>query len=106
MPEGRLARFVLLPELKMTRMLRETPAQSRIECEKTAGIEYCPKCAQPSQSTYDHRVVRVLDAPLRDKTLYLWIRKRRLWCKACQRPFTEPVPGVKKGKRHTERYAR
>lgn len=103
----RLARFVLLPELKMTRMLRESPSQGRIECEKSSRTqEFCPRCATPSRSTYDHRRVRILDAPLRDKTTYLVIRKRRLWCKPCQKPFTESIPGIRKGKRHTERYAR
>jgi transposase len=106
MPESRLARFVLLPELKLTRMMKESASQGRIECEKQATLEVCPRCATPSLSTYDHRFVRVIDAPLRDKTTYLVIRKRRLWCKPCQKPFTEPVPGVRKGKRHTERYAR
>jgi transposase len=34
----------------------------------------------------------------------LEIRKRRLWCKPCRKPFTEPISGIRKGKRHTERY--
>src|SRR4051794_31995563 len=99
MPESRLARFVLLPELKLTRMVKENPSQGRIECEKASELEVCPRCATASRSTYDHRYVRVIDAPLRDKTTYLLIRKRRLWCKPCQKPFTEPVPGIRKGKR-------
>lgn len=106
MPEGRLARFVLLPELKLNRMIREGMGQGRLECEKTPKPEVCPRCATLSESTYDHRRVRVIDAPLRDKATYLVIRKRRLWCKPCQKPFTEPIPGIRKGKRHTERYAR
>ena len=36
----------------------------------------------------------------------LTIRKRRLWCKPCRKPFTEPVPGIRKRARHTERYGR
>jgi len=106
MPLDRLSRFILLPELKLVRMTRERLSSGRLECVKVAKLEFCPKCATPSQSTYDHRTVRVLDAPIRDKTTYLEIRKRRLWCKQCQKPFTEPVPGIRKKKRHTERYAR
>lgn len=106
MPSDTLARFVLLPELKLVRMAQESLAQGRIECQKIPKLEVCPRCATPSQSTYDHRTVRVIDAPLRDKTTYLVIRKRRLWCKPCRKPFTEPVPGIRSRKRHTERYAR
>src|SRR5262249_2733027 len=36
----------------------------------------------------------------------LVVHKRRLWCKPCGKPFTEPLPGVRKGFRHTERYGR
>ena len=85
MPEGRLARFVLLPELKFTRMIREDRGRGRIECVKQRRLEYCPRCAQPSDATYDHRTVRIKDAPLRDKTTFLVIRKRRLWCHTCRK---------------------
>lgn len=106
MPLERLSRFVLLPELKFTGFVKESKNSGRLECHKIAHLEYCPRCAQPSQSTYDHRTVRLKDAPLRGRITWLVIRKRRLWCKACQKPFTESVAGVRKGKRHTERFAR
>lgn len=106
MPMERLSRFILLPELKLTRTVRENRQQGRLECHKVPQTEYCPKCASPSHSTYDHRTVRVKDAPIRGQGVWLVIRKRRLWCSTCRKPFTEPVPGVRKGKRHTERYAR
>jgi transposase len=32
--------------------------------------------------------------------------KRRFYCKTCKKPFTEPLSGVKKGRRTTERYRR
>ena len=32
------------------------------------------------------------------------MRKRRFYCCSCRRPFTEPVPGVLKGYRTTQRY--
>lgn len=106
MPADRLSRFILLPELKLTGVVRESHTHGRLECEKVARVEYCPRCAAPSRSTYDHRVVRIKDAPIRGQGTYLRIRKRRLWCKPCARPFTESIPGIRKGKRHTERYAR
>lgn len=106
MPTDRLTRFILLPELKYERICKENRFQSRIECSKKREVEYCPRCAQPSESTYDTRKVRIKDAPIRDKATYLVIQKRRLWCKVCEKPFTESVAGIRKGKRHTERYAR
>jgi transposase len=36
----------------------------------------------------------------------LIVRKRRFSCRPCGRPFTEPVPGIRKGYRSTERYRR
>lgn len=101
-----LTRFVLLPELKLRRSLKESVGRGRLECEKIPKPEYCPKCATCSESTYDHRVVRIKDAPIRGRLMFLQVRKRRLWCKVCQKPFTERVPGVRSRKRHTERYAR
>lgn len=66
--------------------------------------EFCPKCASPSQSIYDHREVTVKDEPLRDLAVILHIKKRRFWCKQCRKTFTEAVKGIKKGNRTTERY--
>jgi transposase len=106
MPLRNLSNFILLPELKLTRCVRENKSEGRMECSKRPHPEYCPRCAQLSESTYDHRRVKIKDAPLHGKGITLVIRKRRLWCKPCQKPFTEPVPGIRKGKRHTERYAR
>jgi transposase len=107
MPEHSLIRRLLLPELELTaswyRPLQHT---THLEAEKKSGMEVCPRCATPSTSTYDHRKVRLKDAPLRDKAVVLWVRKRRFSCKPCGKPFTEPVPGVRKGCRSTERYKR
>lgn len=106
MPKDTLANFILLPELKLIRSVRESVTIGRMECFKVRKVEYCHRCAKPSDSTYDHRSVRVKDAPIRGKLIYLVIRKRRLWCSHCKKPFTEFTPGVRKRKRHTERYAR
>jgi transposase len=106
-PDDILARRLLLPELKYVRT-RYQPggARTHLECDKVSAFEVCPKCATPSSSVYDHRVVTVKDAPLRGKHVLLHIRKRRFWCALCAKPFTEPVAGVRKGARTTERYAR
>jgi len=66
----------------------------------------CPRCPTLSRAVYDHRVCTVKDAPIRDQIVFLKIVKRRFWCKVCQKPFTEYIPGIKKGSRTTERFKR
>lgn len=107
MPLGRLSYFVLYKELKLTRINRLGHAHTALFCSKKEGlIEVCPKCAKPSKSVYDHREVKVADAPIRGTRITLFIKKRRLWCAHCRKPFTEPIAGIRKRKRHTERFDR
>jgi transposase len=104
MPIETLSHFVLLPELELLRISVPNRYFAIYHAQKRPEPEYCPKCASPSRSTYDHRVVRLKDEPLRQSRVRLEVRKRRLWCKPCGKPFTESLPGVKKGRRTTERY--
>jgi transposase len=107
MPETILLRRLLLPELKFLRSWRKPgTATLGVEAEKQSELEVCPRCATPSRSTYDHRVVAVRDAPMRDLAVRLIVRKRRFSCRPCGRPFTEPVPGIIPGYRSTERFRR
>jgi hypothetical protein len=48
--------------------------------------------------------LRLKDEPLRLRQTILSVRKSRCWCSGCKKPFTEPLPGVRKGYRTTERY--
>jgi transposase len=68
--------------------------------------EFCPTCATPSEAGYDRRTVRLKDEGFRGFQIRLIVRKRRLWCRSCSKPFTEPLQGVRKGFQHTERYGR
>jgi transposase len=106
MPLATLSRFVLLPELKLTYLKSPRRGVGLYFVEKSdpKTPEVCPRCATLSRSTYDHRTVRIKDEPVRGHGAILHIRKRRLWCKPCRLPFTEPIAGIRKGKRHTERY--
>lgn len=105
MPSRILSQKVLLPELEL-RLVKWRRGKSTLNLivDKRSTVEVCPKCATPSSSVYDHREVKVRDAPLRGKDVLLHIRKRRFSCKPCGKPFTEPVPGIKKGYRTTDRY--
>ena len=107
MPETMLLRRLLLPELKFERSWRKPGTRTLgVEAEKMSAMEVCPRCATPSSSVYDHRRVKVRDAPVRDLLVRLIVRKRRFACGPCGRPFTEPVPGIRKGYRTTDRYRR
>ncbi len=106
MPLSRLSRFIVLPELKIVQMEKVGLSTSILHCTKRKTIEYCPRCATASQKTYDHRLVKAKDSPIHGHKIVLKIKKRRLWCSPCDKPFTEPVPGIRKGFNHTERYGR
>src|SRR5690348_4595577 len=105
MPEESLIRTLLLPELSLVAFHRIPNSRSvEVVARREPREEYCPRCATRSTSGYDRRRVRLKDAPFRDQRLTLIVHKRRLWCKPCGKPFTEPLRGVRKGFRHTERY--
>ncbi len=106
MPEGSLDRTLLLPELRLLDAKADALRGVWIWTEKISSFEVCPRCAKPSRSVYDRRSVLLRDQPLRGRQVRLWVRKRRFFCGGCRRPFTEPVPGVFKGYRTTERYRR
>ena len=90
MPDQSLIRTLLLPELFLVSFKR-VPDSRMIEvvARKEAKVEYCPKCASPSTSTYDTRRVRLKDEPFRTFRVWLTVIKRRLWCRPCGKPFTE-----------------
>lgn len=106
MPHGQLSRFLLLPELKLKSWTKLGTSTNLGVAEKSSPAEVCPKCATLSKSVYDHRKVKVKDQPIRGKSVLLIVVKRRFYCRPCKKPFTEPVAGIKKGRRTTERFRR
>lgn len=104
MPTGRLPKVLLLPELRLLRTTNPRDGRTYFFCEKTSEFEVCPKCATPARGVYDRRWASVRDSPIRDRQVVLRLRKRRFWCRPCQKPFTEPVLGIRKGTRFTERF--
>lgn len=103
-PQDVISNFVLLPELKLDFVRVEGRARHVYYCTKRSGFEVCPRCAVKCTGVYDRRKVRIKDIPLRDKRIVLLITKRRFYCRSCKLPFTEPVPGIKKGRRTTQRF--
>ncbi|MCG8670818.1 MAG: ISL3 family transposase, partial [Pseudomonadales bacterium] len=106
MPKDILAQHHLLPEMKLLSVAHGPHGGVDFLVCLTSAMEVCPKCASPSYSIYDRRWVTVRDEPMRRAETRFRIHKRRFMCRPCGKPFTEPVQGVLKGKRTTERYAR
>jgi transposase len=106
MPRLDFIHSIQLPELKIVNNYRTSKDALVFEAEKLSEFEVCPKCATPSKTIYDHVSVWIKDTPIRDKRIFLKIKKRRFFCKSCKKPFTEPVGGIKKGFRTTDRFRR
>lgn len=103
MPTESLARYVFFKELVLEGF-QGVAGGTVYQLRKKSDFEVCPRCANTSSVVYDHRTVRVKDEPIRGKFVVMQIRKRRLMCKPCNRPFTEPISGISKGHRTTERF--
>ncbi|HSC86225.1 MAG TPA: ISL3 family transposase [Polyangiaceae bacterium] len=106
MPKDILAQQYLLPEMKLLEKRRGPRGGVDLVVEMTSELEVCPRCATPSRSVYDRRWATVRDEPVRGAEMRLLIHKRRFSCRPCGRPFTEPVNGVRKRSRTTERYGK
>lgn len=106
MPKKDFTHLLQLPELKITSFKKTSKNFYQFDLLKQSEFEVCPKCATPSKTVYDHVWTKPRDTPIRDKRISLNIKKRRFYCKSCKKPFTEPVQGVKKGFRTTDRFRR
>ncbi|MCB0422222.1 MAG: transposase, partial [Bdellovibrionales bacterium] len=102
----RLSRFIVHRELRVLDWVQTGKAHSEARCEKVSKGEVCPRCAEFSCSVYDRRWVKIKDAPIRNTSIKLLIRKCRFYCKKGKKPFTEPVEGILPRKRTTQRLQR
>lgn len=97
-------RLILLPELKLINQWQQDKFRYHYRCFKDSSFEVCPKCAVRAYSVHDRRWVKIKDQPLRGAGMRLWVLKRRFRCPSCKKVFTEPLSGVRKGFKTTERY--
>ena len=100
-----LTQGLLLPDLRFVKK-EQKDNDFYIYCDKVSGFEVCPHCAQKCFSVYDHVTVTIKDEPIRNRHVYLKIKKRRFHCRPCNRIFREPVGGIYKGFRTSERFRR
>jgi transposase len=99
-------KFILLPELKLLTHWQSRKFRTHYKCQKESAFEVCPRCAVKCFSVHDRRWVKVQDQPIRGSGIYLKVLKRRFRCPSCRKVFTEPLQGVQKGFRTTQRYRR
>ncbi|EPZ51469.1 transposase [Bacteriovorax sp. BAL6_X] len=104
MLEYKFNKFLSLPEVKFIKKRNLTNHTIEFEAIKQSTFEVCPKCATKSYKVYDHVYVNIKDTPIRDKQVFLKIRKRRFKCPNCSSVFREPVQGIVKGFRSTQRF--
>lgn len=98
--------YLLLPEMILRRQFPLGRWGIGFEVEKRGDFEICPTCHKKTTSVHSTRRVRCKDATLRGRAVVLFINKRLYRCKACERTFTEHIPGIRRRKRHTERFKR
>lgn len=98
-----LTQELLLPDLRFVKK-EQKENKTFIFCEKVSAFEVCPHCANKCFSVYDHVNLTIKDEPIRNRFIFLKIRKRRFSCKPCKKIFREPVGGIYKGFRTTERF--
>ena len=60
-----------------------------LEVEMRARAGCCRWCGRGSLQVKERDRVRVRDLPFAGRTTYLCWRKRRFWCEACARTFTD-----------------
>lgn len=105
MPTTHLTKFTLLPELKLS-SFHYSSTKLNYGAIKESEFEVCPKCATPSYTVHDRRTVTIKDAPNASRVKFIKIVKRRFRCPKCKSVFTEPVQGIKKYARVTQRFER
>ena len=106
MPNQKLAQNFMLPELNLMKTYKKGSRGIKIIASKQSEFEVCPKCATKSFKVHDRRWVKIKDAPIRGVLIHFEIHKRRFRCPSCKSVFTEPVPGIKKRARITQRFER
>jgi len=106
MLESQINKLLSLPEVKFTKRKGLGNHTIEFQAVKSSTFEVCPKCATKTSKVYDHVTVNIKDTPLRDKMVYLKIKKRRFRCinPDCKAVFREPIQGIKKGFKSTRRF--
>jgi transposase len=102
-----MTQFLSLPNLKIVNIRKVDRSRILIfQMVSQSREALCMRCGLFCTRIYDHRRVKVKDAPLRDHRVIWIVKKRRFYCTVCKRPFTELVEGIFSHSRITDRLRR
>jgi transposase len=91
--QGDVSRLVGIDGLVVTGVV-ELREQLELEVELAVGVGCCRWCGHGSVHVKDRPVVRVRDLPVAGRVTWLLWRKRRFYCEACGRTFTDTHPAL------------
>lgn len=63
----------------------------------------CPCCSSTTRKIHQYHLRRIKHGWFQAKQIVLLVRKRRFYCKKCNRPFSEYLPGIDR-KRHSRSF--
>ena len=69
--------------------MEETEDFIKVSIELERKPHTCPCCGKQTQQIHDYRQQTIKDLPIRKKTLFLQLRKRRYHCPHCGKHFPE-----------------
>src|ERR1700733_10939758 len=98
-----LSRLVGLDGVVVTGVV-EVGRQFEIEVELVTEVACCRWCGRVSLGAKERPVVRVRDLSIAGRVTFLRWRKRRYWCEACERTFTETHPALPARQRVSARF--
>lgn len=80
----------------------DSPTKIIIHVKPRRKTGDCTKCGKRSSAVHEYRPPQtVKHISIGNKQTHLVVYKRRFYCKNCKKPFTEKIPMVKIGNRHT-----
>jgi transposase len=98
-----VSRLVWIDGLVVTGVV-EIGRQLEIEVELVDGVACCRWCGRASLLVKERPVVRIRDLSVAGRVTFLRWRKRRFWCEACERTFTETHPALPPRQRVSARF--
>jgi transposase len=99
-----VSRLVGIEGLVVTAVV-ELSEQLGLEVEVGVAAGCCRWCGRRSLRVKDRPVVRIRDLPVAGRVTWLLWRKRRFYCEACGRTFTETHPGLPSRQRVSARFS-
>jgi transposase len=98
-----VSRLVGIDGLVVTGVV-EVGRQLEVEVELLREVACCGWCGRASLTVKDRPVVRIRDLAIAGRVTFLRWRKRRYWCEACERTFTETHPALPSRQRVSARF--